>query len=266
MEAQLHTLQFAVGGRELPPPALWIKVAERLRGRAVRKMCELLTSDSEKTFASLTLDERDALRLISGKDRAGRALVGHHHSYFLVWPDEHGYPTRLVVWRRVAPFARMEVEAILFASGGPISWGNQDQLYLVPLPLEMPPPLGFAVTARVWRSVTPFVPPAVRHRFRANGRPRPGETAERLARNLLVEGGVLPPARITRDAGREQVWMRLHETRQRRLLKGKARSSFVRPGFYLRLEFDAPVQGPIIIGDSCHYGLGLFRGLEDSRA
>ena len=249
----------------LPPPLLWIKITERLRGRAVRKMCELLTGDPQKSYASLTPEERDELRLISGKDRAGKALVGHHHAYFLVWPDERGYPTRLIVWRQEAPFTQTEVRAMLSASQNPISWGNEERLYAVPLPLEMPLPPGFAVGARVWQSVTPFVPPTSRHRFRANGRLRPGEVPQRVATKLLVEAGMPPPTKMAFQAGQEKVWTQLHETRQRRLLKGRARGSFVRAGFHLRLEFDAPVQGPIIIGDSCHFGLGLFRGVEESR-
>jgi CRISPR-associated protein Csb2 len=212
----------------------------------------------------LTAAQREEVSFISGKDGEGKALLGHHHAYFLVWPDENGYPTRLVVWRREAPFTGAEMDAMLSASEGPISWGDEQPLYVVPLPFEMPLPPGFAVSARVWRSVTPFVPPAERHRFRAQGRPRPGETPERVAKKLLLDAGIPPPANIALETDQEKVWAQLHETRQRRLVREKTRSSFVRPGFRIRLEFDAPVQGPIIIGDSCHFGLGLFRGVEET--
>ena len=33
----------------------------------------------------------------------------------------------------------------------------------------------------------------------------------------------------------------------------------VRPGFFLRLTFDHPVQGPLAIGYGAHFGLGMFR-------
>ncbi|MGH9396298.1 MAG: type I-G CRISPR-associated protein Csb2 [Terriglobia bacterium] len=210
----------------------------------------------------MTPAQCEQLSLISGKDGEGKALVGHHHAYFFVWPDEHGYPLRVVLWRREAPFTWMEIDAVLAASEGPISWGNEQLLYIVPLPFEMPLPPGFGVCARVWRSVTPFVPPAERHRFRANCRLRPGETPEGVARRLLLAAG-MPPVSIAIEAD-EHTRMQLHETRRRRLAKEKARTSFVRPGFRLRLEFDTPVQGPLAIGDSCHFGLGLFRGVEET--
>jgi CRISPR-associated protein Csb2 len=227
-------------------------------------MCELLTGDSKKSYTFLTAAQREQLSLISGKDRDGKALLGHHHAYFLVWPDQNGYPIRLVVWRREVPFSEAEISGMLSASEGPISWGDEQPLYLVPLPLEMPLPPGLAVSARVWQSVTPFVPPAERHRFRAQGRLRPGETPECVAKKLLLDAGIPAPANIGLETDQDKVWTQLHETRQRRLLRERTGSSFVRPGFRLRLEFDAPVQGPIIMGDSCHFGLGLFRGMEET--
>jgi CRISPR-associated protein Csb2 len=213
----------------------------------------------------LTPAEREQLSLISGKDADGNALRGHHHAYFLIWPDENGYPTRLIVWRREVAFTEAEIGAMLSASEGPVSWGDEQPVFLVPLPPEMPLPPGFGASARVWRSVTPFVPPAQRHCFRAQGRPRPGETPERLAKKLLLNAGIPAPANIAVEAHCEKQWMQLHETRERRFLSGKTRNSLVRPGFRMRLEFDTAVEGPIVIGDSCHFGLGLFQGVEGSR-
>jgi CRISPR-associated protein Csb2 len=57
------------------------------------------------------------------------------------------------------------------------------------------------------------------------------------------------------------VWVRLHETRERRFERDQTRTPLVRPGFHLLIEFDAPVTGPIIVGDSSHFGLGQFRSL-----
>jgi CRISPR-associated protein Csb2 len=58
-------------------------------------------------------------------------------------------------------------------------------------------------------------------------------------------------------------WLHLHETREFRRRKRELRAPLVRPGFSIRLEFDGPVRGPIILGDSCHFGLGLFRGVPE---
>jgi len=57
------------------------------------------------------------------------------------------------------------------------------------------------------------------------------------------------------------VWVSLHETRERRFAREQTRTPLVRPGFHLLIEFDAPVMGPIVIGDSSHFGLGQFRSL-----
>jgi CRISPR-associated protein Csb2 len=53
-------------------------------------------------------------------------------------------------------------------------------------------------------------------------------------------------------------WVNLHETRQRRQLRVETCTPWTRPGYWLRIEFKEPIQGPLIFGDSCHFGLGLF--------
>jgi CRISPR-associated protein Csb2 len=188
-------------------------------------------------------------------------LRGHRHAFFLLWPDESGFPTRLVVWRS-SPFTSNEVKALLAASEFPVAWDNgvpEWRLRLVPLPYEMPTPRGFLSESRVWESVTPFVPPSERHRFRKNGRERPGESIERLLTKLLLSENKPAPEEVTVFKGSEDAgWLNLHETRNRRILKTDSHTPWVRPGFRVRIEFPAPVTGPIILGDSCHFGLGLF--------
>ena len=208
--------------------------------------------------------QKDELVLLTGKDASGVPVRDHSHPYFLLRPDADGNPTRLVVWRNGAPFAAVEIDAMLEASEAPVSWesGPPDwKLRLVPLPHETPVPLGFLGPSRVWSSMTPFVPPAGRRRFRESGRMRTGESVERIAAKLLSSCGWPDPVRIDNVTDRA-IWVSLHENRERRFERKETRTPLVRPGFNLRIEFDLPVTGPIVIGDSAHFGLGQFQALE----
>lgn len=253
---EIKCIQFAVGGRVFPPLRLWVKLTERFRGRAVKNLALALRPESEGKYERLDREARHRLALLCGKDEEGKPLVGHRHAYFLLWPDEDGNPTRLIVWRG-EPFEQEEIEALLKASEHPISWepaAPRWKARLVPLPFEMSPPSGLLGSARVWRSITPFVPPAERHRFRRNGRERKGETLERIVGKLVKGRGSV--GRIEKIS--EPIWVNLHETRERRRARKETGTPWMRPGYMLRIEFDEPLNGPLIIGDSCHFGLGIF--------
>jgi CRISPR-associated protein Csb2 len=68
----------------------------------------------------------------------------------------------------------------------------------------------------------------------------------------------VPACVLPFEEHQEIPWVILHETRSRRLGKVDSRTPRVRPGFHLCVEFYEPVSGPLILGDSCHFGLGLF--------
>jgi CRISPR-associated protein Csb2 len=257
----LNCLQFAVGGRVYPPLARWVKVTERFRGHVLKHLSAQITGDHRFHYGLLTPEQREMLGLLSGKNGEGHPLQGHQHAFFLLWPDNNGVPTRLVVWRRT-PFTDQEIQALLAASERPISWANGAPdwaVRLVPLPFETSPPSGILSEARIWRSATPFVPPANRRRFRKNGRVRPGESPEQVLMKLLQADGNLLPKRVSSfEISEERSWVILHETRQRRQYRTETHTSWVRPGYWFQVEFEEPVRGPLIFGDSCHFGLGLF--------
>jgi CRISPR-associated protein Csb2 len=233
----LHCIQFAVGGCVYPPLRRWVKVTSRFRGRVIRCLGQIIAPASQGRYDLLTPAQKDDLSLICGKDGQLQLLRGHRHAFFLLWPDENGFPTRLIAWRS-SPFTTDEVKALLAASEYPVSWDDSTpdwNVRLIPLPYETPAPIGLFGEARVWSSVTPFVPPSDRHRFRKNGR------------EVIV----------TKE-GQNAQWVNLHETRERRMLKADNRTPWVRPGFSVCVEFPSLVAGPLLIGDSCHFGLGLF--------
>lgn len=257
----LNCLQFAVGGRVYPPLARWVKVTERFRGYVLKHLSAQITGDYRTNYGRLTPEQREELALLSGKDGEGYSLQGHQHAFFVLWPSETDIPNRLVVWRR-QPFTSQEIQALLAASEHPISWSNGAPdwfVRLVPLPFETPPPRGLTSEARVWQSAVPFVPPSVRHRFRKNGRLRPGETPTQLLGRLLQAGGKPLPSKVTIFDNQERIaWISLHETREQRRKRAELRTPWVRPGYWLQIEFKEPISGPLILGDSCHFGLGLF--------
>jgi CRISPR-associated protein Csb2 len=251
-----RAIQFAIGGLMLPPVDEWITITERIRGRAVRALCRTLAADPEAHYGRLTAEQRHAIALISGKDAVGKPLKGHQHAYFFLCPDEHGEPTRLVVWRPAASFNVEELRALRCAVERPVAW-LRGELYLVPLPVDTPLPELVRGPARFWCGAAPFVPPSNRHRFR-NGELRQGEAPERAAGRLL-SSLAFPAADVISASPVKPV--RLHRTRQHRILYGRD-AHRIRPAYNLFIQFPECVQGPILIGDSCHFGLGLFRAVR----
>lgn len=240
-----RVVQFAVGGRVYPELHDWVRLTARLRGRVLRHLTERAAPEACTRFA--------------GRGSDGAPLAGHTHPYFCLWPDDHGYPTRLVVWKGKGDLDSEEVGALIKASEWTFSEGGRWEVRLVPLPSDTPPPAGFESGSRVWESVTPFVPPAQRFHFRKNGRERPGESAERLLAKLAVAAGYPEPSLV--ELIGDPIWVALHHTQERREQFAKTRTPFVRPGRYLRVTFPESIRGPLALGDSCHFGLGLFRAV-----
>ena len=104
-------------------------------------------------------------------------------------------------------------------------------------------------TARIWRSVTPYLHPwFLKKKFTVADQLR----RECRARGLPEPTGITLLDSIERH-GRS--W-RLHHF-QRRREKQAARQPD-RRGQFVELHFDQPVAGPLALGYACHYGLGLF--------
>jgi CRISPR-associated protein Csb2 len=101
----------------------------------------------------------------------------------------------------------------------------------------------------------------------------PREVLREVLRKLIVKHGLPAPVRIEPlDAAGEVVaapeslagwseigqWVSIHETRAERLARRDERTRAVRPGYRFRIVFPEPVPGPICLGHSAHFGLGLF--------
>jgi CRISPR-associated protein Csb2 len=232
----------------------------------LRRRAQQVTQDQRATYAVLTADGREQLSLIAGKDGNGRPLDSHRHAYFAVWPDENGQASRLICFRN-SPFTPDEVEAILASSEQPFTWdfgSDEWQVRLVPLPFDSPLPSQLVGPSAIWRSVSAFVPPRGRRRVRRHGRSRPGETPPRLVSKLLQKCGFPEPISVSpKKEPWESEWVYIHATfaERQRLRDGRMRP--VQVGYHCQIEFAEPVSGPVCIGDSSHFGLGLFAAVDD---
>jgi CRISPR-associated protein Csb2 len=249
-------MQFALGGRVFPPVASWIRLTERFRGAALDALARQITNEMRTRFRDLPPSQQGEFALMTGKGADGKPLAGHRHAFFLLLPDNADHPTRLVCFRR-EPFSAREQEALLAASELPLSWDYGSGNWLlraVPLPTETVLPKTILGPAAEWESATPYVPS--RHVFARNGKPKPGlGVCEQVVADLANAG--LPESQVMLlDAGGQGrgSWVRVHRPRRNR----ETQTNDMKRGYKLRVVFPDPVGGPIAIGHSAHFGLGLF--------
>jgi CRISPR-associated protein Csb2 len=218
------------------------------------------------------LTQHGKSRVFSGKSEQGLPLEGHRHTHYLCTDeDEDGRIDHLTIWAQDG-FPQQEQHTLgtlakLFAREG------EPEIRLLLL--------GFATTvaaqgtmghlvgpARVWRSLTPFVP--LRHPKRhRDGRPKLDEHGRQIdgaEDQVLLElrrRGLPEPTSIrlmprVLVGGRERRWL---EFKQRRPGGGGTAAGW---GIGFRIEFAESVSGPLALGYGCHFGLGLFVVEEDA--
>lgn len=250
---QLSIMQFAIGGRVFPPQESWIRITERFRGKVLRSLSELLTNRRGARFSDLPAEKQAQFCLLTGKSAPDRALRGHHtHIRFLVLPGDTRNPNRLICYRDT-PFEAVEQEAFLRASKQALAWqyGNADwRLRLVPLPDGTAVPRNCLGTAPIWETITPYVPS--RHVLGRHGHPKPGHSVEAQVRNDLASIG-LPEAIVVVDETSRN-WVKVHRPRRSR----DGQTNDLKLGYRVRIQFASSVTGPIALGHSSHFGLGLF--------
>lgn len=257
-------VQFAVGVAVAPEPRLVCRLTEQFRTRLLRvagtERSRARGVDAPwRGWSAASPAVQDDLKLLLGKDASGQPLRGHRHLRLAIWFNGRR-PARLIAWRDPEPFEDWELDALHRAAlhdlswsqpGGPSDWGVR----LIPLDSEVPPPSGFSPADRfaAWESVTPYVP--LLHPKRREESPRPQERIETQVVHELRQLGLLTDLDVRVEIG-DASWAAVHlPPRQQRDRQQPAR----RRGFALRLAFSCPVTGPIAIGHSSHYGLGVFR-------
>jgi CRISPR-associated protein Csb2 len=248
------TARFALSAAILPRLEDALAVGDRVRMALLRR------SDGHPVFL--------------GRDAAGQVTRGqwHDHAWFLPADDDADGAIDHVVVHAHAGFDRAALRALaqlrhVWGHGGAdlalalVDLGSPDELGCLRGDASrrgLAPQLG---TARVWESVTPFVPP--RHAKVRGGRVRDAPD-EQVARLLALHG--FPPAQVEALAAREVTRPRppspigWHRFRRVRASGGGSRGMDVALGF--RLCFEQPVTGPIALGYAAHQGLGQFVAVE----
>ncbi len=193
-----------------------------------------------------------AIAELVGLDTARKPIVGHRHAHILpltlLATDDH--LDHILIWAPggLSDSSQDVLRAVrkTYMKGGVgeldvrfAGSGSRDEFKKVPALRHV---LG---EARIWQSLTPFVPP--RHQKRHGRNTLEGQIAEELSSR-----GFPAPERIE-ILPEESVGFR-HFVR--------TRSAHARPpqdlGYAIRLTFPGLVAGPLVVGYAAHYGLGLF--------
>ncbi len=252
-----HLLQFEIQGIQgtvAPDFRTIARLTSRFRGAVLRELLELKTGATLAAWPRVDTHVRDAIADMAGKDRNNEPLKGNRHTEFLTWCED-GRPTRLLIWRHNRAFDVDEHEAIYTAAGRKVSWAEagtdpaDQRVSLVALQPDVLPPPGFdGQLSTVWESVTPYVPP--RHHLRG-GKERGGESIVHQIRRELAQRGIAQNVEV--DQVGPAVWVQVHIPRRARAAAGSRRAQMV------RLTFSSAISGPLRLGHSSSFGLGLFR-------
>ena len=238
-----HFLEFSLQCRIPVPVKHTVSIAEMFRESAIR-------IHNHPSYS------------LSGHDRPEGLQIGHHHAFYLPQPDATGqHISRLLVWCAHG-FTQREVNALMGV--GALRWAG-GRFPARPVLLQLLRDIPCTQESRMWRSVTPFVPP--RHWYRkkhAEGRVREPDSPENQLRTCLRENGVdASPVRVDRIEVANAAWdvCKVHLSQQSRLTSAEPDH---RVGVFLSAEFAQPVAMPFpSFGHSCHFGLGQFASVDE---
>jgi CRISPR-associated protein Csb2 len=238
-----HFLEFSLQCRIPIPAKHMVSIAEMFREAAIRM-------HRRPSFA------------LSGHDRPEAVHGEHMHAFYLPQPDTTGGAlSTLRVWC-VHGFTQEEVNALM--SVGALRWAG-GRFPARPVLLQLQRDLPQQQTSRVWRSLSPFVPP--RHWYRKKisaERVRESESPENQLRSNLMDNGVtvsFVSCERTRVAKSEWAVCQVHLASQNRTSNAEPDH---RIGVFLRVEFAESVAMPFpSFGHSCHFGLGQFDPMDE---
>lgn len=257
--AGCHLIQLAVGWNVAPELRATVRLTARFRSTVVRELLLIKSRGQYATWSAAPESLRTAIADMVGKDACGEPLKAHEHSEFYTWWQD-GVPTRILVWRSGRPFDAEEQAAIIRTASRELSWtaaGHDPgdwKIRLIPLDDAVPPPPGFdGCRATTWESITPYVPP--RHHLRG-GKRRDTEAIPNQVRRELSFRGVPNAESAEVEEIESPAWVAVHLPRA-----SASRRAFLgdRLGYRLRLRFSEPIVGPLRLGHSSSFGLGLFK-------
>lgn len=200
---------------------------------------------------------------LTGRDEHGQPLRdGHYHAHLLpVDLDGNGHLDHIIIHAKMRlgeaaqrairtlrrTWTKGSVSTLQVALAG---CGNLDILRSLPAPLNqaierlLGPPQG----ARIWESMTPFVPPRFLKRRGANT--LLGQINAELASREFRPAEHIEPMPSDGPARLMRYYVR------RRTHRGAPPPVDI--GYSIRLTFTEPIHGPLTLGYASHFGLGMF--------
>ncbi len=258
--------RYALDGPVLPPVRLTLSLAEDVR-RALMSRYQKVKQIQQYGRTHTPNAERFTSRVFSGKDERGRPLQDEHAHAFYLPTDEDG-DGRLDHVTVYAPggLPGDEVRAL-----DALRWLRCGDLDLSLLLVGLGSEAEFRHTrilglSTAWISVSPFL--VTRHLKRRGRKRDPREFFDTPEGRMEFVKQVLREELGRRGLPGDQVEieplesvgahpaLRPIEFRLQRRKPGDNGSS--RPRGLFRLRFPHAVPGPIAVGHSCHFGLGLF--------
>ena len=233
--SKVYAVLLGLDATVLPLVTSTMEIAEQLRVRLMGAHKKRLNHDASKVSS-----------LFSGKTSDGQKRLDHGHVYILPRGNELGRINRILIMSRLDPFKEDELDAVrcvreLWQSDGRpvvrcvVTWqGGLDE--------------GERQPKRVVESATPFVPP--RHWRR--GREFTKFIEDEVHRECQNHGIGAKPVRVDLLKALPGLYDVIEYRRNRK-------NDMVRPGYALRLTFDAEVLAPFAIGYGAHFGLGQFQ-------
>jgi len=274
-----NVARFALDATVLPLVEDTLRIAETSRIAAMgcyrrveeRRLCGGRTSEEVSKPRS---------EVLSGKDGHGEPLRGHAHAHYLPTDeDDDGRLDHLTIFAPMG-FGRAEVKAL--DSMRILKRDEGDSVRLVMLALGQREAIAadrLFGPSRVWVSATPFL--ATRH-AKSRGRKKDApnllgpDNQREFARRVLIEEiarlrEIRPdlPEPISVEPLNEEHRCgirRLRPIQFKRFRRKRGDDGGRRSAGAFRITFPHPVSGPICLGHSSHFGLGLFvPEVEDQR-
>lgn len=268
-QKKMTIARFLLDGPVLPLVTNTLPVAEAFRHAL---MAQFQRQCHRQKYGQARKPYQELFRspLLSGKDADGQLLRQHRHAFFL--PTAEGSDPRWITHVTVLAADGFATDELAALNGLRILKEGDDlpELRVQLVGLGVPQDFNARLLAEstVWTSATPFVVTRYpKRRGRKRDRPENYATPEDFVRHVLQQElqrrAELPPlASIEEEATLGPQRLRPIQFKRFRQKQGDDGGRRWAGGF--RLTFTAPLRGPLCLGHSCHFGLGLFVPLSPS--
>jgi len=251
--------RYLLDGPVLPLVTETLPIAEQAR-RALLSSCKYLLRRNDPGPSNINIWR--LAPALSGKDDEGHPRTGHQHAYFLpADEDGDGRIDHLTVFAPMG-FNDLECQAVNRLRRLEFNEGEQRlQLLLIGLGKERDFRAPLLDESAVWVSATPFVVTRYPKR-RGTKRDQPEDYAspQSFARHVLAQE--LKRRELPEVLSIHEVLIGAHKLRPIQFKRFRSRKrgddGGYRPAGGFRITFTQPVRGPLCLGHSCHFGLGLF--------